>query len=127
MSHNQSINETSHIRNTTDMNSTKDDIDINSQYSDNLDDDLDITQIPSKIVEMKIVSSLIFSKLLYFNWFYMFICFVFQISAVLFKFYISSDDIEDNIQFILVVIWFIAKLIGLRLGNNANIQGDVIY
>lgn len=127
MSHNQSINETSHIRNTTDMNSTKDDIDINSQYSDNLDDDLDITQIPSKIVEMKIVSSLIFSKLLYFNWFYMFICFVFQISAVLFKFYISSDDIEDNIQCILVVIWFIAKLIGLRLGNNANIQGDVIY
>lgn len=109
-----------------DLNTTRDELDENGENLDKYEETSNLNQ--TKIVQSKVISSLIFAKLLYFNWWYLWLWLVFEISPLLFHFYISADpgkETENIIRIALVAMSFFAKLLCLSLGKKANIQGDV--
>lgn len=118
-------NSQQYLDSSVDLNSTKDEIDENGE---NIDREETTNLMQTKIVETKVISSLVYAKLLYFNWYYLWLCFIFQVSPLLFHFYIAANpakELENIIRLALIVMWFCAKLLCLSLGKKANIKGDV--
>lgn len=123
-----SLRESRQLNRSVDLNSTKDDID-GSEFNDDFDDFVEgdgAVFIQPKIVESKIISSIRFAKMLYFNLYYIFLCFILELSSMLFQFYISvKAKTEDIVRLVLCIVWFIAKFWSIKLGNHANVRGDV--
>lgn len=107
---------------------TRDDFDERSNLSeDNIIHNESDNYISTKIVENKVLSSLVFAKLLFFNWYYMWLVLFFEVASVIFHFYIFKKlYAEEIIRLVLILIWFFAKIFSLYLGKTANVQGNVI-
>ena len=78
-----------------------------------------------RIIDSEINSNLHLQILMYFNFYYLYICFAFEISSISFRLNIFDHSDLFWIKFALLIIWFILEHIKLYNGYYGNINENV--
>ena len=79
----------------------------------------------TRIIDSEINSNLTLQILIYFNFYYFFVCFALEISSIVFEIYIYNDIAILWIIFSLEFVWFIIEPIKLYNGYYGNINENV--
>ena len=92
-------------------------------------DEMDELELSNKyrtrIIDSEINSNLTLQILIYFNFYYFFVCFALEMSSIVFEIYVSNDQAILWIIFALEVVWFIIEPIKLYNGYYGNINENV--
>ena len=90
-------------------------------------DELELSnRFKTRIIDSEINSNLTLQILIYFNFFYFFVCFALEISAISFELYIYEHEPLRWIKFALELVWFVIEPIKVYNGYYGNINEDVI-
>ena len=92
-------------------------------------DEMDELELSNKyrtrIIDSEINSNLTLQILIYFNFYYFFVCFALEMSSIVFEIYVSNDQAILWIIFALEFVWFIIEPIKLYNGYYGNINENV--
>ena len=92
-------------------------------------DEMDELELSNKyrtrIIDSEINSNLTLQLLIYFNFYYFFVCFALEMSSIVFEIYVSNDQAILWIIFALEFVWFIIEPIKLYNGYYGNINENV--
>ena len=89
-------------------------------------DELDYSnQFKTRIIDSEINSNINLQIFIYFNFWYFFIAFAIEISAICFKIYIYNHDPFRWIKFALELVWAIIEPIKVYNGYYGNINENV--
>ena len=114
------------INNRDDLNTTETDLEDERRELERQQEELNKTNLfKTRVIDSEINSSLVFQIILYYNFYYTFLCFVLQLSSCAYRAYVFKPNSFTYVSLVLVVIWFIAAIIRLNIGYTANIQESV--
>ena len=92
-------------------------------------DEMDELELSNKyrtrIIDSEINSNLTLQILIYFNFYYFFVCFALEMSSIVFEIYVSNDQAILWIIFSLEFVWFVIEPIKLYNGYYGNINENV--
>ena len=89
-------------------------------------DEIDYSnQFKTRIIDSEINSNLTLQILIYFNFYYFFVCFALEMSSIVFEIYVSNDQAILWIIFSLEFVWFVIEPIKLYNGYYGNINENV--
>ena len=118
---------TSHINNR--LEETYDDLEEEKKRLEEEMDEMDELELSNKyrtrIIDSEINSNLTLQILIYFNFYYFFVCFALEMSSIVFEIYVSNDQAILWIIFALEFVWFIIEPIKLYNGYYGNINENV--
>ena len=118
---------TSHINNR--LEETYDDLEEEKKRLEEEMDEMDELELSNKyrtrIIDSEINSNLTLQILIYFNFYYFFVCFALEISSIVFEIYVSNDQAILWIIFSLEFVWFVIEPIKLYNGYYGNINENV--
>jgi hypothetical protein len=118
---------TSHINNR--LEETYDDLEEEKKRLEEEMDEMDELELSNKyrtrIIDSEINSNLTLQILIYFNFYYFFVCFALEMSSIVFEIYVSNDQAILWIIFSLEFVWFVIEPIKLYNGYYGNINENV--
>ena len=117
----------SHINNR--LEETYDDLEEEKKRLEEEMEEMDESELSNKyrtrIIDSEINSNLTLQILIYFNFYYYFVCFALEISVISFETYIFKEQALIWIIFALEFVWFIIEPIKLYNGYYGNINENV--
>ena len=110
------------------LNETFDDLEEEKKKLEEDKERMDSSNIfKVRVIDAEINSNLPLQILMYFNFFYLYICFAFEVSLIAYHINIIKYDALDWIRFALLLVWFIIEHIKLYYGYSGNITENVIF
>ena len=118
---------TSHINNQ--LEETYDDLEEEKKRLEEEMDEMDELELSNKyrtrIIDSEINSNLTLQILIYFNFYYFFVCFALEMSSIVFEIYVSNEQAILWIIFALEFVWLVIEPIKLYNGYYGNINENV--
>ena len=113
--------------NNSSLNETFDDLEEEKKRLEEDKERIDSSNIfKVRIIDAEINSNLTLQILMYFNYFYLYVCFALEISFICYRTIIFKGDALYWIKFSLLIVWFIIEHIKLYNGYYGNINENVI-